>query len=338
MTEITTPRPTLAPATPSGAPLWELYLEMLRIRAIERRIAERYSEQEMRCPVHLSIGQEAVGVGVCAHLTKADRAMSAHRSHGHYLAKHGSVPRMIAELYGRADGCCGGRGGSMHLMDREAGFWGAVPIVGSTLPIALGLALADRRAGRKETTVAFLGEGATEEGVFTESLNLACVLNVPMLFVCENNGFSVYTPLHLRRSPAFDFGGYVRSHGARFFTGDGNDVEAVWRLTGEALQTMRSEPDRPCVLEFFTWRYYEHCGPGQDDHLGYREKEMIEHWAERDPLAIAKARLLAKDPALKTEMEAAEKRFVQEIDGIMDSVRVSAKPAPATLERGVFAP
>src|SRR5689334_4177154 len=146
--------------TPDRRSLWALYLEMLRVRTIERRIADRYAEWEMRCPVHLSIGQEAVAVGVCAHLKKSDKVMSAHRSHGHYLAKGGNVHAMIAELYGRKEGCCGGRGGSMHLMDRESGFWGAVPIVGSTLPIALGLDLADKRLGGKGTTVAFLGEGA----------------------------------------------------------------------------------------------------------------------------------------------------------------------------------
>ena len=166
--------------------LHRLFREMLRIRVIERRIAERYSEQEMRCPVHLSIGQEAVAVGVCAHLETADKAMSAHRSHGHYLAKGGDVRAMIAELYGRADGCCGGRGGSMHLIDRAAGFWGAVPIVGSTLPIALGLALAARQSGSTEKTVAFLGEGATEEGVFTETLNLACVLRLIRAFCAQD--------------------------------------------------------------------------------------------------------------------------------------------------------
>src|SRR5258708_3637617 len=153
-------------------------------------------------------------------------------------------------------GCCGGRGGSMHLLDRESGFWGAVPIVGSTLPIALGLALSDKRMGRNLTTAAFFGEGATEEGVFTETLNLACVLKLPMLFICENNGFSVYTPLEPRRSPHFDFGGYARSHGSHFFTGDGNDVEEVWRVTGQALEAMRRHPTKPAVLEFFTWRYY----------------------------------------------------------------------------------
>ncbi|MEK7707650.1 MAG: thiamine pyrophosphate-dependent enzyme, partial [Verrucomicrobiota bacterium] len=131
------PKPATKRAAPkaqqAGSDLSSLFLEMLRIRVIEQRISERYKEQEMRCPVHLSIGQEAVGVGVCAHLGNTDKVMSAHRSHGHYLAKGGNVRAMIAELYGRADGCCGGRGGSMHLIDRAAGFWGAVPIVGSTL-------------------------------------------------------------------------------------------------------------------------------------------------------------------------------------------------------------
>jgi pyruvate dehydrogenase E1 component alpha subunit len=315
-----------------------LYLEMLRVRTIERRIADRYAEWEMRCPVHLSIGQEAVAVGVCAHLEKTDQVMSAHRSHGHYLAKGGDVYAMLCELYGRRDGCCGGRGGSMHLMDKATGFWGAVPIVGSTLPIALGLAMASQRLGTNHKTAAFLGEGATEEGVFTETLNLACVLRLPLLFVCENNGFSVYTPLGPRRSPDFDFAAYVRSHGSLYFSGDGNDVQDVARVTGQALNAMQNEPVRPCVIEFFTWRYYEHCGHAQDDHLGYRQEEDIAKWAKRDPLTVSRARLVAQDETAEKKIEAAEKRFLQEVDNVIEKVRSSPMPDPATLMRGVFAP
>lgn len=329
---------SLTPAQPPGELLWRLYLEMLRVRIIEEQISKRYADQEMRCPVHLSIGQEAVAVGVCAHLRKTDKAMSAHRSHGHYLAKGGNLRSMLAELYGRKDGCCGGRGGSMHLMDRDSGFWGAVPIVGSTLPIALGLALADKQLGGDGKTVAFLGEGATEEGVFTETLNLACVMQVPMLFVCENNGFSVYTPLNLRRPPEWNFEAYVRSHGCLFFSGHGNDVEEVYRVTGEALAAMQANPGRPCLVEFSTWRYYEHCGPAQDDHLGYREEAHINHWAGRDPLAVTKARLVAQIPGVEKQIEAAEKQLLQEVQSTIEAVRASAKPDPATLERGVFAP
>lgn len=326
-----------APVT-SVAALEKLYLEMLRIRVIERRIAERYAEQEMRCPVHLSIGQEAVGVGVCALFKKSDQVMSAHRSHGHYLAKQGDVYAMIAELYGRKDGCCGGRGGSMHLIDRANGFVGAVPIVGSTMPIALGLALAAKRLKQKQKTAAFLGEGATEEGVFTETLNMACVMKLPLLFVCENNGFSVYTPLGPRRAPNFDFAAYVKSHGSLYFSGDGMDVEDVVRVTRQALDAMAAEPGRPCVVEFSTWRYYEHCGPGQDDHLGYREKEDIARWAKRDPLDLTRKKLLALKPALEKKLAAAEQKYISDIDAIIARVRASAKPDPATLERGVFAP
>lgn len=318
--------------------LRQLHDEMLRIRVIERRIAERYKEQEMRCPVHLSIGQEAVGVGVCAHLRRQDRAMSAHRSHGHYLAKGGDVFRMLAELYGRAGGCCGGRGGSMHLMDHEAGFWGAVPIVGSTLPIAVGMALADKKKGGDLVTVAFLGEAATEEGVFPESLNLACVLKLPMLFICENNGFSVYTPIQPRRSAEFDFPAFVKSHGARHLAGDGNDVEAVHRLTGEALTQLRADPTRPLVLEFETWRYYEHCGPNFDDNLGYRRKEDIENWAARDPVDVARRRLLAASPALAAELDALEQQHIRAVDVVIERVRSSPRPDPATLMERIWAP
>jgi TPP-dependent pyruvate/acetoin dehydrogenase alpha subunit len=327
-----TPAPTMAPDQ-----LWRLFQAMLRIRVIEQRIADRYAEKEMRCPVHLSIGQEAVAVGICAHLKQADKAMSAHRSHGHYLAKGGDLHAMLSELYGRKAGCCGGRGGSMHLMDSAAGFWGAVPIVGSTLPIALGLALADQRLGHPHKTVAFLGEGATEEGVFTETLNLACVLKVPMLFACENNGFSVYTPLSLRRGPKWDFAAYVRSHGSLYFSGHGNDVEEVYHVTGQALAAMQAHPGQPCVVEFSTWRYYEHCGPGQDDHLGYREAEDIDHWADHCPIAVTRARLLARDPAWQTRIEAAEKKYLQEVDSVIEAVRASPMPDPATLQKGVFA-
>ena len=165
MADIITAEPARAQTdTPDRRSLWALYLEMLRVRTIEKRIADRYPQEEMRCPVHLSIGQEAVAVGVCAHLEKTDQVMSAHRSHGHYLAKGADVYAMLCELYGRRDGCCGGRGGSMHLMDKASGFWGAVPIVGSTLPIALGLAMASQRLGANHKTAAFLGEGATAPG------------------------------------------------------------------------------------------------------------------------------------------------------------------------------
>src|SRR5579859_6536135 len=176
-----------------------LYRGLLRLRLVEERIAELYPEQEMRCPVHLSIGQEAVAVGVCDHLEPADQALSGHRSHGHYLAKGGDLRAMLAELYGRETGCARGKGGSMHLVDLEAGFLGATPIVASTIPIAVGVAFAARLRGQPLVTVAFFGEGATEEGVFHEAANFAALHRLAVVFVCENNLYSVYSPLEVRQ-------------------------------------------------------------------------------------------------------------------------------------------
>ena len=186
-------------ATASETIATQLFESMVRIRQIEEAIADHYSEQEMRCPVHLSIGQEGAAVGVCAALRSSDMAMSGHRSHAHYLAKGGNLLAMIAEIYGRQTGCSGGRGGSMHLVDLAAGFMGAVPIVGSTIPIATGLAFAERQKGGSRLTVAFLGEAATEEGVFHESANFASLHQLPIVYVCENNLYSVYSPMQVRQ-------------------------------------------------------------------------------------------------------------------------------------------
>ena len=160
---------------------------MTRIRMVEEEIAKRYPEQQMRCPVHLSIGQEAAAVGVCSALQSTDWAFSGHRNHAHYLAKGGNLKAMLAEIYGKATGCCGGKGGSMHLTDQNAGFIGATPIVGSTVPIAVGAALTAQREGNGRVVVVFLGDGAMEAGVVHESLNFAALKKLPILFACENN-------------------------------------------------------------------------------------------------------------------------------------------------------
>src|SRR3989338_9607744 len=179
--------------------LLSLYRKLLLIRQTEEKIAEKYQEREMRCPVHLSIGQEAVAVGVCDNLKKEDIVYSNHRCHAHYLAKGGNLNRMIAEIYGKETGCAKGRGGSMHLIDLAAGFGGATPIVGNSVPIAVGAAFSNKLKGDKNIAVVFLGDGSTEEGVFHESLNFAILKKLPVLFVCENNLFSVYTNLSERQ-------------------------------------------------------------------------------------------------------------------------------------------
>ena len=271
--------------------LLKLYRAMRRIRVVEEEIAEIYAEQEMRCPVHLCIGQEAIAVGACWALRPEDYVFGGHRSHGHYLAKGGDLNGMIAELYGRATGCAGGKGGSMHLVDLACGFMGSAPIVGSTIPIAVGAALGSEMRGEKRVAMAFFGEGATEEGVFAESLNFAALKRLPVVFICENNGFSVYSPLSVRQPSNRDLIGIARAHGVEAYRGDGNDVSEVCDLTEQAVQRARTG-DGPTLLEFTTYRWREHCGPSFDDALAYRGEDEIREGRQRCPIARLEQHLL----------------------------------------------
>jgi TPP-dependent pyruvate/acetoin dehydrogenase alpha subunit len=307
---------------------------MVRVRLIEEAIADRYREQRMRCPVHLSIGQEACAVGVCAALGKEDQVMSGHRSHAHYLAKGGNLTAMIAEIYGKATGCCGGRGGSMHLIDRSVGFVGAVPIVGSTIPIATGLAFADHLLKRDRVTVAFLGEAATEEGVFHESANFASLHGLPLVFACENNLYSVYSPMQVRQPGHRDVHELAAGHGIKSQSVDGNDPVAVFQSMREAVDLARTGQG-PVFLELKTYRWREHCGPGFDNHIGYRTEAEYLAWKERDPIETFEAKLRsghrfdeARHAAFKSEVSkeiaaafaAADSAPFPEASGLLDFV------------------
>lgn len=259
-----------------------LYREMLRIRRIEEAIAERYPEQEMRCPVHLSIGQEAVAVGVCAALSRDDGVYSNHRAHAHYLAKGGDLKAMLAEIYGMEEGCCRGIGGSMHMIAPSAGFLGAVPIVGATLPLAVGAAWAARLQGRDRIIAVFFGDGTFEEGVMHESINFAVLHSLPVLFVCENNLYACYTRLSTRQ-PDRSIHGIAAAHGCRVMTANGNDVDAVFAAASEATGKLRAG-GAPVFLECETYRWREHCGPNWDDDLGYRPPGELADWQDRCPL------------------------------------------------------
>jgi TPP-dependent pyruvate/acetoin dehydrogenase alpha subunit len=252
----------------------ELLRGMLRIRRTEEALADRYHEQEMRCPMHLCIGQEAIAVGVCAALERTDQVFSNHRAHGHYLAKGGDLKAMIAEIYGRATGCCGGNGGSMHLIDIDAGFMGATPIVGGTVPLAVGAAWSASLQRENRVVTVFFGDGCFEEGVVHESMNFAALHKLPVVFVCENNGFSVYTRLSARQPdrPIFRI---AEAHGLRAVSGDGNNVRSVLTMATEAVARARNGAG-PQFLELHTYRWREHCGPDYDHQLGYRSPDEID--------------------------------------------------------------
>ena len=304
----------------SGEQRVEAYRKMLRIRMVEEAIAEHYGEGEMRCPVHLSIGQEAAAVGVCEALAPGDKVYSTHRCHAHYLAKGGDLNRMFAEICGKAAGCIGGRGGSMHLMDIEKGVMASVPIVASSIPLAAGSALADKRMQTGKVTVAFIGDASIEEGVFHESANFATLHRLPVVFVCENNLYSVYTPLH-QRQPDRPLTNVALAHGMRATHGDGNNLEETYRLMSEAVACAR-DGDGPSFLLLDTYRWREHCGPNFDNHIGYRSEDEYRQWETRCPVRASRERL---GSALFSHQE---KAMIAEIASEIETARAFARAAP----------
>lgn len=323
-------------STSSDTELSHRLLEcMVRIRLVEESIAERYSAQQMRCPVHLSIGQEAASAGTCAALRHTDQAMSGHRSHAHYLAKGGNLRAMIAEIYGRETGCCKGRGGSMHLVDLDAGFVGAVPIVGSTIPIATGLAFADRLLRRDRVTVAFLGEAATEEGVFHESANFASLHQLPIVYVCENNLYSVYSPLDVRQPAHREVFELAAGHGIRSRQADGNDPFAVYQLMKESVAHARAG-EGPVFLELKTYRWREHCGPGFDNHIGYRTEAEYQAWRARDSIAATERRLRESGTYDEVRMDRHRDHVESEIAEAFAAAQAAPYPAGSTLLNHVY--
>jgi pyruvate dehydrogenase E1 component alpha subunit len=307
---------------------------LLRIRMIEERIVALYPEQEMRCPTHFSIGQEAVAVAVCAHLSRTDIIASAHRSHAHYLAKGGDLRAMLAELYGKETGCAAGRGGSMHLIDVDAGFLGAVPIVGSAIPIGVGVAFAAHLRGETQLVVIFIGDGAMETGVFHESMNFAVIHKLPIVMICENNLYSVLSPMAVRQPEGRPLTRLAEAHGAFSLRGDGNDVDAAYALAGQAIDHARSGAG-PAFIEFATYRWLEHCGPFDDSHLGYRPDGELEAWKARDPLTAYSAALATRGFADTIDTMRAD--ISAEIDAAVAFAKYSPFPDRSTLARYVYA-
>jgi pyruvate dehydrogenase E1 component alpha subunit len=309
---------------------------MVRIRMVEECIADHYAEQQMRCPVHLSIGQEAAAAGACMALRPDDMVMSGHRSHAHYIAKGGDLDAMIAEMYGRESGCSRGRGGSMHLVDLKAGFWGAVPIVGSTIAIAVGLAFAEHLQKRDRVTAAFFGDAAMEAGVFHESASFASLHRLAIVFVCENNLYSVYSPLGVRQPANREIFELARGHGIHAHQGDGNNPLEVYELMSDAVEHARARRG-PVFLELMTYRWREHCGPNFDNHIGYRTEAEFQRWKERDPITTFE-RLLRNEGVYD---EARLARYIEQQAADIAEAFAAAKampyPAAETLLEYVYA-
>ena len=313
----------------------ELYACMQRIRLVEEAISTRYVEQEMRCPVHLSIGQEAAAAGVCLALETRDKVFSTHRSHAHYLSKGGDLRKMLAEIYGKATGCIGGRGGSMHIMDLDVNMVASIPIVGSCIPLAVGSALADSLDGRDNVSIAYLGDASVEEGVFHESANFAKLRDLPVLFVCENNLYSVYTQLH-ERQPDRPITSLAEAHGIPTYHCDGNDVEEVYCSTLNALKNARSNKG-PSFLLLDTYRWLEHCGPNFDNDIGYRTEAEFRIWKNRDPVILYKKNLLKKGILTEEGNVELKCEIQKEITAAFDFAKNSPYPDHSTAINHVYA-
>jgi TPP-dependent pyruvate/acetoin dehydrogenase alpha subunit len=302
-----------------------ILISMMRIRECETAIAEMSSKGEVVCPVHLYVGQEAIAAGVCAALQVEDYVVSTHRSHGHYLAKGGSLRALFAEVLGKRTGASLGYGGSMHLTEPAVGFIGSSAVVAGSIPIAVGAALAARQLGQPRVSVAFFGDGATDEGVFYESVNLAVLYKLPVIFVCENNRFSTHMPDFLRQANP-DIA--ARLQGFRIATAqlDGNDPVAIYQAARDRVDKARKGAG-PALFECLTYRWLAHVGPTVDEDVGYRRKADIEHWRSRCPIAFLRRRLEAESGLDASSFDAIERTIKQEVRESINFARGSEYPA-----------
>jgi pyruvate dehydrogenase E1 component alpha subunit len=313
-----------------------LFRSMLRIRMVEEEIEKRYHEDQMKTPIHLVIGQEATSVGCCAALTDADLLYSSHRTHGNYLAKGGDLKAMLSEMFCRANGCAGSRGGSMHLIDKKVGMAGTSAIVGGAIPIATGAALAMQMRGLRHVCAVFFGEAAVEEGVTSESLNFAALKGLPIIFFCENNFYSVQSPLATRQHPERVIWRWAAAYGLRSVQVDGTNVLAVYEAAQEAVRRAR-DGDGPTFIEAQVYRFRAHGGAGDDSRTGYRDIAEREAWERHCPISacygwLKSASLIDGDLRRRMEQE-----ITAEVLDALEHAARSPNPVEADLYRNVYA-
>ncbi len=326
--------PDGAARPPSRDVLIGLYREMRRIRVFEEQIALAVEGSEIGGPAHLAIGQEAIAVGVCSVLRRDDLIFGGHRSHGHYLAKGGPMPELAAEIFGRATGCAGGRGGSMHLVATDVGLLGTSALVGGGMGAGVGVALANRLAGLDRLSAIFFGDGAVEEGVFAETLNFAALKKLPVLYICENNLYSSHMPIQTRQ-PRGEIWRHAAPYGIPGLRVDGNDVVAVREATIEAVRRARAG-EGPTLFEFMTYRWRGHVGPAFDVDKGLRTQAELDAWIARCPIERLRNGLAADGTLGTEERVAIDAAVVAEVDDAMRFARSSPFPEPSTLLDRVY--
>ncbi|MDR1140634.1 MAG: thiamine pyrophosphate-dependent dehydrogenase E1 component subunit alpha [Planctomycetaceae bacterium] len=317
--------------------LLTMYRQMLLIRLCEEAFVEPILSGEIRCPVHLCSGQEAISVGICYNLEPTDIVFGNHRSHGHYLAKTGDLQGLIAEVFCRKTGCSAGRGGSMHLYCPEKGFYGSVPIVAGTVSLAVGAALASTIRNTGQVVVSFFGDGAVGEGVIYESLNFAALKKLPILFVCENNLYATHMPIDECRVNR-DIYSFVSGLGVPAVSIDGNDIETVNSVSAKAIAACRND-NSPFFLECKTYRLRGHVGPDdniQGTHTDIRPLEEITEWQKKDPIIRMKNILLERKLLTKNKEEKIQQEISNQVSVTMQKAKSESQPLKSDLYDHVF--
>lgn len=310
---------------------------MVRIRLAEEALVKPILSGDIRCPVHLYSGEEAIATGICANLEKTDYIFGNHRSHGHYLAKGGDMKMMIAEIFAKESGCSRGRGGSMHLIDPENGVLGIVPIVAGTISLALGASLASKIRKDNRVTVTFFGDGATGEGVLYEALNFASLKKLPIIFVCENNLYSTHLPIREIRvnENIFESASSFKISTLRI---DGNNVLEVYEASKQAIEQCR-RGEGPVFIEFLTYRLRGHVGPDdniQGTHTDIRPKDELNSWLKRDPINKLKEYMELNNICTEKEISEIINEISIEINEAVQFATDSEFPKPSDLLKYVY--
>ena len=308
----------------------KIYRSLYQIRRIEEEVVRVYPTDKVKSPVHMSIGQEAVSVGVCEALRADDIVFGTYRNHALYLAKGGDPKKMIAELYGKATGCAKGKGGSMHLVDVAAGIMGGSAVVGTTIPQAVGFAFALKLQRSDKLVASFFGDGAIEEGAFHESMNFAALKKLPIIFICENNSYAIHSRQEARQS-ATDIYKFAGAYGMPAERIPDNDVLAIHERVTKAAADLRAGADGPRFFECMTYRWKEHVGPADDYQAGYRSYEEARPWVEGDQVKRI-GQMIAPDVRARIEKEVAT-----EIAEAFAFAEASPFPEPEELLLDVFA-
>ncbi len=311
----------------------ELYKKLYLIRRAEKRIQEHYPEDEMKTPMHMSMGEEAIVAGVCEALGKKSQVFGTYRSHALYLSKTGETDKFFAEMYGKATGGAKGKAGSMHLSAPEAGLMGTSAIVASIIPAATGAAFANKMKKNKKIVAVFFGDGAVDEGNFWESLNIACLMKLPILFVCEDNELAIHT-FTSQRQGYKSITDIVSKFNCNLFQKITTDAESVFQLARRALKGIRTT-QKPSFLYLKYYRYLEHVGINEDFDAGYRSREEFEKWHKKDPIILQRKKLL-KLGVKEKEIIKLEKKIDRQIEKSIKLAKKALFPAKSETYQDVF--